>query len=155
MMRTFFSKRPHPLRKILEHDKDGQPITMEIHRAVAALLIEAAVTNGDIPPEQVSTVRSTLAKEFALDEKTLCSTIDAAAHARKLQKGIDELAEGVREAFTPEQRIHILAMAWKIALADGMCDKFEKRTLASLQFQLGLDEEHNDEARLIAEQGRL
>ena len=59
------------------------------------------------------------------------------------------------EKFSEEQRVLVLAMVWKVVIADGKVEKTEKRFARLIQPRLKLDDSQAEEALRMAQHGKV
>lgn len=154
-LKKLFQKPAMPGIEPLAIDKHGNRVPQELSNATAALLVEASRCNGEVPEVQIQTVKNILKDQFRFSPEEVSSCLDTVCTSLLHGDNIEEITGAIRENFSVEQRMTLLALMWKVILCDGQLDKRELKTLHGYQFQLGLNDEQFEEARLIAEQNRI
>jgi len=139
----------------LEVDSTGNPTSRDIQIATGVLLLEMAGSDEDYAPEEVQTIFRTLEDQFGVDQDEAMNLLEIADAARHEKGKIDEFIKSITQHFSEEQRTRVLAMVWKVIIADGQIDKFERRFAVQLQNRLQLTEAHGEQARQMAEGGKV
>lgn len=153
-LKSFF-KGETTLEKSLQADKTGQPTAHDLHVAAAVLLIEMAGSDQGIAAQEAQAVCALMGQEFGLAEETLPELVQTAVSARQQKGKIDEFVKAINANFDDSQRQRLLAMIWKIVLADGKVEKFEQRFAVQMYNRFRLSEEQAQAAREMAEQGKV
>ena len=153
-LKSFF-KGESTLEKSLLADKGGQPSTHDLHIAAVVILIEMAGTDQGIAPQEAQTVCDLMKQEFGLAEETLPELVQVAVAARQEKGKIDEFVKVINAKFDVAQRQRLLAMIWRIVLADGKVDKFENRFAVQMFNRFQLSEEQAEAAKEMAVQGQV
>lgn len=143
------------LQSSLTMDKDGSLTSRDMHIAATVLLIEMAGRDQGIASQEVEQVCTLMQKEFAIAEEDLPELVSLAVEARKNSGKIDEFVKTINESFSEAQRQRLLAMIWKIVLADGAVDKFEQRFAVQMYNRFQLTSEQAEAARSMAERGEV
>ena len=139
----------------LEIDKTGTPTDKDLILATAVLLVEMAASDNEIAQEEGATVGALITGQFGVKYTELEGVIQAAIEARKKAAKIDQFVGCINEHFTEAQKQKVLAMLWKIVIADGKIDKFEERLTTQMKFRFQLTDEQAEAARRMAEEGEL
>lgn len=147
------SKKPEVIR--LEVDKSGRTTDHDLHIATAVLLIEMAGSDQDIAREEAEAVCSLMQEQFGIDENKIPEIVEVAISARKAKGKINEFVSKVNDNFTDKQRQVVLAMIWKIVLADGKIERYEQNFANQMQTRLKLTDEQAKESRKMVEDGRV
>lgn len=115
--------------------------------AVAALLFEAAASDGLIEDAEQDRIRALLAQHYTLsdaDAQTLC------ADALEMQKNAIEISRFTRaakEQFAFEERVELVEMLWDVVYADGHVDDYEANLMRRIGGLIYVDDKTNGEAR--------
>jgi uncharacterized tellurite resistance protein B-like protein len=145
-------------------DKDGEKVTRDLQIAAVVLLLEVARRDGHFEQEEATAVVRAVEEEFGIDRDKALELLERAetsGRALELGRGegieplkIDYFLRVINEHFDDTQKQHILAMCWKVILADGVIDNDESTFAVGLRTALGLTLEQSIRARRIAEEGR-
>ena len=139
----------------IDVDKDGAPTSKELKVAVLAVLVEMAHKDSKFDADELTRITQVFFKEYDLlahETAELCEIVD---FLRRNGKLLSEYLSTINQHFSPEQKISILAMAWKIVMADGQAEKFEAIFAAELRTSLGLTLEQAVRARQMAEKEKF
>lgn len=136
-------------------DKGGRPTERDLHIATAVLLIEMASADQAIAKEEATVVCNTMGAQFGIAEDKLPELVEIAIAARKEAKKIDQFVKAINDSFNDEQRTRILAMIWKVVIADGKVEKFEQRFAKQLQARFKLSDEQAERAGKMAAAGEV
>lgn len=139
----------------LEYDKTGNPTDNDLHVATAVLLIEMAGQDQDIAREEAEAVCTLMQQQFGISEARIPELVEIAISSRKSKGKINEFVSVVNDRFSEEQRTVVLGMIWKIVLADGKIEQYERNFANQMQQRLKLGDEAAKEARKLAEEGRV
>lgn len=153
-IKEFFAGK-QALTASLNADKDGAAANRDLHVAAAVLLIEMAGADKGVDQKEAETICAMLAREFSIPDSDIPELVQTAIAARKDKGKIDEFVKAINEHFQVRQRQTLLAMIWKVVLADGKIEKFEERLAVQMRFRFQLSEEQANEARAMAEQGEV
>jgi len=125
--------------------------TLDAQRALGALLVRIARTDGEYAPAEIARIDLVLSDHFGL------SAADAAALRAECEQVESEAPDTVRftralkDAVDFEDRAGIVAAMWQVVLADGSRDQGEDALMRMVSSMLGLtDQESNALRRDIA-----
>lgn len=139
----------------LQIDTAGTPSTHELQLATAVLLLEMAGADDDFAPEEVQTCFQIMESQFKISDMQSLELMEQAQSLREVEGKVDEFIEAVNTHFNEKQKTLILAMVWKVLLADDVIENFEQKFASSLRQKLGLSREAADQARVMAERGDI
>ena len=140
----------------LEIDKDGKPSESTLKVATAVLLLEMAGIDDDYAPEEVLACKSVLAKQFNLkDDDEALKILEQADSLRGEKEKIAEFVAALNTHFNVKQRQLILAMVWRVVMADEVVDKYEMRFASQVRNRLQLSKEQAEEAKRLAAEGHV
>ena len=115
---------------------DETPPTLEqIQLATAAILIEVSSSDNEVAPEEREAILDALQSSFGLDESSTRELVGLAEEAVRETVSLYEFTHLVDRSFSPEQKKHIIGLAWQVAFADERLDENEEyliRKLATL-----------------------
>ncbi|MCH7550665.1 MAG: TerB family tellurite resistance protein [Proteobacteria bacterium] len=93
--------------------------------AAVALLIEAAVMDGDFDEAERHVIAGLLKHRFGLEPGAVEDLIAAGADAVEGSNQLYAFTRVVKQGFDFEQRIGMIEMLWEVAYADGQVHDFE------------------------------
>ncbi len=109
----------------------------QIGAAAAALLVEAALIDGDFDDAERQMITSLLQEQFALSDDEVRAVIAAAEDAVDHTNTVFASARHIRNAFDDAQQIALMEMLWRVVYADGVLHEFESnlvRRIAGLLY---------------------
>ena len=93
--------------------------------AAVALLVEAAVMDGDFDADERRTIARLLGRQFGLEAAGVEDLIRAGEQAVERSHQLYAFTRVVKEGFDSSQRIAMIEMLWEVAYADGELHDFE------------------------------
>ncbi len=109
---------------------------------IAGLLIEAAMADGELDQDELSSISHVLTNQLELTDNEVNSIIEKAIVAHQDRIEIHSLVQAIRAETDAEGRLAIMEMAWMVVLADGQNHEYEAqlmRRLAGLLFVKDVD----------------
>jgi uncharacterized tellurite resistance protein B-like protein len=97
--------------------------------AAAALLVHAAVIDGEISPSERDKLHSVLKQGFALDDAATAELIAKATTAEQESVDLYHFTHALNRALNEGGRARIVEMMWQIVYADGRRDELEDNLL--------------------------
>ncbi|MEZ4752824.1 MAG: TerB family tellurite resistance protein [Bdellovibrionota bacterium] len=149
-----FFKGKAALKASLDSVK-GEALEKELLLASTVILVEAASADSDIDPIEAEEICRLLTQEFNVSDKDLPELVELAVNVRDEAEKIEEFIDFLCENFTKPQKKKLFAMVWRVIIADGRIDAFEKRFATNLKFRLRLDNVETDQAKALAEKGKI
>ncbi len=112
----------------------------KLARTVAALLVEAAMADGDIDEIESAHIRHMLVTQLDLsaDDAEAMLNESVASHDDRIE--IHSLTHHIRNDTEPADRSVILEMVWMVVLADGNLDAHESQLMRRLAGLLFVDD---------------
>ena len=119
--------------------------------AAAVLLLEVARADYEHQPAEVETLRSGLAREFAVPEAALDSLLGEAAERAKQSVSLFEFVQTLNRSMSQDQKRALLTLLWRVAHADGRIDPHEEHLLRRIADLLHLSHADFIRGKLEAE----
>jgi len=130
----------------------NEPVTEGAkHLAAAALLVEAARRDNNFSDSERVTILRLVKENFHLDTDDAQQLVALAEERQKLPYGESIFTRTIEAGFSESERKEVLAMIWKVILADGHLDRLEDIMVHLVAVEIGLTEADADAARGIAE----
>ncbi|MGC6453780.1 MAG: TerB family tellurite resistance protein [Candidatus Puniceispirillaceae bacterium] len=109
-------------------------------QALAGLLVEAAMADGELDADERRQMSRVLAGQLDLGTDEIDRIIEGAldGHAERVE--IYGLARAIRDETEPEDRVAIMEMAWMVVLADGELHSYESQLMRRLAGLLYVDD---------------
>ena len=131
------------LRRIFGADSEkGEPSAKpeaELRMATCALLVETAMADEHLSPEEFQKIVQVLKGRFDLTDAGVRDLIEAAREEHRKSTDVWSFANQVNQALTREQKFEVMEMIWKVVYADGTMDKFEDYMTKKLHRLLRID----------------
>jgi len=123
--------------------------------AIGVLFLDMAGADNDFAPEENQTCFRSLEKLFDISDTKALEILEEAEKIRNDKEQINELVQGLNTHFSEDQRCIILALVWKVVVADQQIEKHELRLANQIRVRLQLSEEQNEAARQLAFSGSI
>src|SRR5271169_4821784 len=98
--------------------------TDELQLSVAALLIEAARMDSNFDAAERATIGRLLAERFDLPPESVRSLVEQAEQKVQYSAQYFPFTHEICKRLSPEQRVEIIEMLWKVAYSDGVLDPY-------------------------------
>jgi uncharacterized tellurite resistance protein B-like protein len=115
--------------------------------AVAALLIEAARMDDDFDAAERATIERLLTEKFHLAPDEAHRLVEDATEAVRRSTQLFPFTREIVRRMSPEARVHILEMMWKVAYSDGVLDPHEDMLLRRIAGLIHVPDRDRAEAR--------
>lgn len=115
--------------------------------ASAALLVEAAVLDGDFDAAERATIKRLLKDHFSLDSHQVAELIEEAEATVADANELYTLARTVKDGVDIDERTAIIEMLWEVAYADGEVHDYEANLVRRLAGLLYVSDRDSGEAR--------
>ena len=127
------------------------PVSPEVKRlAAAALMVEAARRDNDFDDAERKAITNIVGEQFNLtagDAKTL---VELAEQRSRLPYGESIFTRTIAENFSDAERVDVVKMLWKVAMADGHLHRVEVAMIERLATEIGVDAKSSADARRAA-----
>lgn len=115
--------------------------------AVAALLLEAAATDGDYEDGEHTALRALIVQKMALSPEDASALLDQARVRQQEAVELFKFTDAVKRGMNEEERGGLVEMLWEVVYADGVLDEFEDRLIRSVAALLHVPDRVRAEAR--------
>ena len=128
------------MKEFTSQNADIAENEIKLARAVAALLVEAAMADGDIDEIEHAHIRHMLETQLDLsaDDADAMLAQSLASHEDRIE--IHSLTRHIRHDTDAADRSVILEMVWMVVLADGSLDAHESQLMRRLAGLLFVDD---------------
>jgi uncharacterized tellurite resistance protein B-like protein len=106
-------------------ERPGRHDTDELVLAAAALLVEAAVLDGDFDADERHTIARLLGERFGVEPKETARIIEEAAEAARQTSQLYAFTRVIKDRFDAEERVRMIEMLWDVVYADGKVHDYE------------------------------
>jgi uncharacterized tellurite resistance protein B-like protein len=115
--------------------------------AAVALLVHAAVIDGDVSPRERDKLHAVVKRRFALDDARADELIDKATRAENESVDLYHFTSLLNRVLDEEGRAKVVEMMWEIVYADGARDELEDNLLWRAADLLGVSPRERIELR--------
>jgi len=139
--------------KALWADASGSPAESRQHDvslAVAALMTEVMRMDDRLDKTERDKIVEKLRQRFNLGSDETDRLIKQAEQQVSSSLDLHQFTSVVVKSFTTEQRVHILAELWQVAMADGHVDPYEEQLIRRIAELIGLHHSQFIEAKISA-----
>lgn len=139
--------------RLLGRANQGQPEPRfaRHHLAAAALLVEAALTDGQFGTLERGHIQDLLAERFGLGRDVAAALLERAETEARNAVEWHGFTNVLKQAYDAAGRVEIIEMLWEIVLADGRVDDYEaslmRRVAGLLYVADGVSAEARERAR--------
>lgn len=119
----------------------------ELHIAAAALLVEAALLDGEFDEEERAMIVSDCQRSFDLDADTANNLLDEAMARQKDAVDIHSFISKFAPNFNYEERKQLLEMLWGVVYADGVLHDYEANLMRRVCGLLGVKDKDSGDLR--------
>ena len=143
LIKQFFSKDVIASRPV-----QGKETSHDIRVATCALLLEMARIDGTFSDSEKTQIIRTLKEVYGLSEEAVANLIKISTE--ELDDSIDlwRFTNLINQNYSPEEKIQVIEMVWKLAYTDGVLDKHEDYLLHKLANLLRLTHKQLIDAKL-------
>lgn len=119
----------------------------ELELAAAALLVEAAVLDGEFDDNERATIERLLKDHFKVDEAEAKSLVADAEQTIAKSNELYTLTRTIKDHMEIDERVQIMEMLWEVAYADGEVHHYESNLVRRLAGLLYVPDRESGEAR--------
>ena len=112
----------------------------KLARTIAALLVEAAMADGEIDDAEYAHIRHMLVTQLDLSQEDTKAMLDESIASHDDRIEIHSLTRHIRNDTDAVDRAIILEMVWMVVLADGSLDAHESQLMRRLAGLLFVDD---------------
>lgn len=121
----------------------------ELQIAAAALMVEAALLDGDLDDDERAAIVSACKDHFSMDCETAHKLLDEAIQRQKNAVDIHGFINKFAPKFDHQERLKILEMLWEVVYANGELHPYEANLLRRVSGLLGVKDQESGDVRKI------
>ena len=110
-------------------DAQAQPNNRTLELTCAALMFEVARADFAIEATELDTVNALLTEQFGLTPEELVSVTEQAAQQADAATCLYEFTRTLNELASVEEKRALLAMMWRVAMADDVLSRYEEHLI--------------------------
>lgn len=129
------SKLQNFFQTYLNPQEGGGPATDVSQRtrlAVAALLVEIAVSDYESASEEQQMIVDIVRTQFGLSESEAETLLSLAHEEHKASTDYFQFTRLINEHYTPQQKVELVESLWQVAFADGELHHYEEHVVRRL-----------------------
>lgn len=115
--------------------------------AASALLVEAAVMDGNFDGDELNVISTLIRERFSLSPDEASELIDEATSEVENAVELYGFARTVKDNMEHDERVEIIEMLWKVVLADGHVDDFESNLIRRVAGLIYVSDRESGDAR--------
>ena len=115
--------------------------------AAVAVLVEAAMLDGDFDAAERATILAILVDRFCLSTDDANALIEEAVAQPESANRVYAATRKIRDAFSDAERIDVMEMLWEVAYADGKLHDFEANLVRRVAGLLYVRDRDSGQAR--------
>ena len=119
----------------------------ELRLAVATLLVEMAVMDGDFDEAERTCIQALLTRRFSLSKEELEALMANASRKSEDSAELYGFTRTLKDRFSYEERMEMIEMLWEVAYADGELDAHEDSLLRRVAGLLYVEDRDSGRAR--------
>jgi uncharacterized tellurite resistance protein B-like protein len=130
-----------------ESDRTGEHEERELHIAAAAMLIEAAMTDGQVDAVERKRIGVLVERHFGVSRTEVEQILIEGEAKAETAVDIYSFLRVVNDHFNHEERIQLVEMLWDVVYADGVLHDHEANLIRRVSSMLGLTDVESGAAR--------
>jgi uncharacterized tellurite resistance protein B-like protein len=138
------------LKGLLGVGKVARGAQPDLQVATCAILLEMAESDQDFDPQERHLIEAMLQKHFGLDEAQVHDLIAQTEKERGRASDLFPFTHAIAEQYTPDQKLLLLVMVWRVIFADGRLDPYEDQLAHRLQRMLSVNHSLLMDAKRLA-----
>lgn len=125
----------------------------ELRLAAAAILVEAALTDGEEDTRELDEIRRALGEHFGLDAGEVDRLVAQATRVARDSVDWNRFTRVLKQGFEAGERLWIMEKLWTVVLADGELHAWEDTLVRQVASLLAIDDRDRALARRRALEG--
>ena len=138
------------IREFSDNPQSAPCADTEWAQAIAGLLVEAAMVDGELEEGERRQIAALLAQQLELGRDEVAAMIESAIEKQSERIEIHGITKAIREQTEPEDRVAVMEMAWMVVLADGEVHEHEAQLMRRLAGLLYVDDVDSGRAAKLA-----
>jgi uncharacterized tellurite resistance protein B-like protein len=119
----------------------------ELAIAAIALLIEAAVMDGNFDDKERQVIANLISGHFGLNSEDTQALIDTGQKAAEQSNQLYAFASVIKQGFEVEDRAEMIEMLWEVACADGKVHDYEANLVRRVAGLIHVSDRESGEAK--------
>jgi len=149
LVKTFLQKDASSDKTAMKREDTAERIIV----ATCALLLEVANSDDEFSEVERDSIIGTLKRDFHLSDEYADELLESSDKKRRESIDLWQFTHLINEHYSPEEKIKIIEMVWKVIYADGKLDKHEDHLAHKLSRLLQLDHKQLIDAKLKVRDG--
>ena len=139
----------------LRIDKSGNPATRDLCISTAALLVRMAMSDNILQDSELDSICRSLNRHFELTDAEAGDVIEVADFLVRDKSTVDNFIKLVNERLEKSQKITLVALLWKVMMADGLASEVEAHFAVDVTKALQLSNGDVVKAKRMVQHGEV
>tara|TARA_A100001015_G_scaffold293472_1_gene370102 strand:- start:813 stop:1259 length:447 start_codon:yes stop_codon:yes gene_type:complete len=122
------------------------------HLAVAALLIEVMIIDGDLADTELKTITKSLKELLDIKTNDLNDLIELSKKEVSAATSLYQFTRQINESYNIDKKIQLMTTLWRVAYADGRLDKYEENIIRRIADLIHIRHSEYIKCKMIAKQ---
>ena len=122
------------------------------HLAVAALLIEVMIIDGDLADTELETITKSLKELLDIKTNDLNDLIELSKKEVSAATSLYQFTRQINESYNIDKKIQLMTTLWRVAYADGKLDKYEENIIRRIADLIHIRHSEYIKCKMIAKQ---
>ena len=109
-----------------------------------------AGSDEDYAPEEVQACFKIMEEQFGIEDMESLEMMEQAQSLRDQADKLDEYISAIANSFSDKQKKLVLAMVWRVVMADNVIENHEQKFASLLRQRLGVSREDAEAAKIMA-----
>ena len=127
--------------------RQGDHDSHELHIAAAAMLVQAAMSDGQVDPVERERIAVLVERHFGIPNAEVQEILRESESRAEEAVDIFSFLRVVNDHFDHEERIMLVEMLWDVVYADNILDDYEANLIRRISGMLGLTDVESGTAR--------
>jgi uncharacterized tellurite resistance protein B-like protein len=136
----------------LEIELEGNPSEEELQIATLAMLVTVSHSHEEMSGAELHRICTAMFSEFGLTESETGHRLEVVELLNREEDRLQEFITTINKHLDADQKQRVMALAWRVIMADGEADYEEATVAAELRRALGLTLEQAVRAQKLAQE---
>jgi len=129
----------------------GTSVKPQLNLAVAALLVEMILQDGEVDTSEINEVKQLLTTQLGLSEIEANKLYQLAEEEKNQSTDYHQFTCLIAKHYTQRQKVELIESLWRVAFADKVLDKYEEHMVRKISDLIHVSHKDFIQARLRVE----
>tara|TARA_B100001093_G_scaffold235914_1_gene226095 strand:+ start:2464 stop:2910 length:447 start_codon:yes stop_codon:yes gene_type:complete len=120
--------------------------------AVAALLVEVMIIDGDIADTELNTIIKSLRELLDIEANDLQELIELSKKEVNTATSLYQFTRQINESYNIDKKLELMTTLWRVAYADGKLDKYEENIIRRIADLIHIRHSEYIKCKVLAKQ---